>query len=315
MPQAPLISVIVPVYKVERFLDRCVESLIRQTYDNLEIILVDDGSPDCCPEMCDAWAEKDGRVKVIHKENGGLSDARNRGVSAASGEYISFVDSDDYVSPDYAKRLLSLLRETGADISCVSIRSVYDGNEDFSQQPEELIRVFDRQQTYAALRLEFYMPLVAACGKLIPAELVRANPFPVGRLHEDEAVTYKYFYNAEKVALTSLELYAYYQNGGSITHNKTAGNMKAALLAYEEQCLYFREKGDEALSASAAERLLNTLVDFADRGDEVCREFLAAKRERQYFVPHIGVKTHLRYWGYRLFKTDLNKQYHKLLGR
>ena len=98
MEQNELISVIVPVFKVEKYLDRCVQSIVDQTYRNLEIILVDDGSPDNCPAMCDAWAEKDNRVKVIHKKNGGLSDARNAGMAIATGELMGFVDSDDYIS-------------------------------------------------------------------------------------------------------------------------------------------------------------------------------------------------------------------------
>ena len=106
-----LISVIVPVYKVEQYLDKCVESIVNQTYRNLEIILVDDGSPDNCPAMCDGWAKRDYRIKVIHKANGGLSDARNAGVAVASGEFIGFVDSDDWVAQDYIEYLLSLLQE------------------------------------------------------------------------------------------------------------------------------------------------------------------------------------------------------------
>ena len=95
----PLISVIVPIYNVEKYLARCVDSIVNQTYKNLEIILVDDGSPDLCPQMCDDYAEKDSRIKVVHKKNGGLSDARNAGMAVSTGEYISFIDSDDYVSP------------------------------------------------------------------------------------------------------------------------------------------------------------------------------------------------------------------------
>ena len=100
MNSQPKISVIVPVYKVEKFLDRCVESIVGQTYENLEIILVDDGSPDNCPSMCDKWAEKDSRIKVIHKENGGVSSARNAALYAATGDFIGFVDSDDWIEPD-----------------------------------------------------------------------------------------------------------------------------------------------------------------------------------------------------------------------
>ena len=104
-----LVSVIVPVYKVEPYLDRCVASILAQTYPNLEVILVDDGSPDNCPALCDAWAQRDARIRVIHKKNGGLSDARNVGLDAASGAYISFVDSDDYIAENFIETLYDLL--------------------------------------------------------------------------------------------------------------------------------------------------------------------------------------------------------------
>lgn len=114
-----LVSVIVPVYKVEPYLDRCVASILAQTYPNLEVILVDDGSPDNCPALCDAWAQRDARIRVIHKKNGGLSDARNVGLDAASGAYISFVDSDDYIAENFIETLYDLLHEYHTDISAV----------------------------------------------------------------------------------------------------------------------------------------------------------------------------------------------------
>ena len=121
-----LISVIVPVYKVENFLDRCVESIVGQTYENLEIILVDDGSPDNCPAMCDKWAEKDGRIKVIHKENGGVSSARNAALDIVSGDYICFVDSDDWIDPGMYEFLYKNSQKYDADISCCGIFDDYD---------------------------------------------------------------------------------------------------------------------------------------------------------------------------------------------
>ena len=117
MNNNPKISVIVPVYKVEKYLDRCVESIVNQTYKNLEIILVDDGSPDNCPVMCDEWAEKDERIRVIHKENGGLADARNAGMNIATGDYIGFVDSDDWIEPNMYEVLLKNALKYDADIS------------------------------------------------------------------------------------------------------------------------------------------------------------------------------------------------------
>ena len=120
-----LVSVIVPVYKVEPYLDRCVASILAQTYPNLEVILVDDGSPDNCPALCDAWAQRDARIRVIHKKNGGQSDARNVGLDAESGAYISFVDSDDYIAENFIETLYDLLHEYHTDISAVHWKLVY----------------------------------------------------------------------------------------------------------------------------------------------------------------------------------------------
>ena len=124
----PLISVIVPIYNVEKYLDRCVGSIINQTYKNLEIILVDDGSPDNCPQMCDDYAKKDSRIKVVHKENGGLSDARNAGMKVATGEYVSFIDSDDYISLDFYETLLETIVDNDSDIVECSVVKFYEDN-------------------------------------------------------------------------------------------------------------------------------------------------------------------------------------------
>ena len=123
-----LISVIVPVYNVEKYLDKCIQSIVDQTYTNLEIILVDDGSPDNSGAICDEWAEKDNRIKVIHKANGGLSDARNAGLDIATGEYIAFVDSDDYIELDFYDKLYNVIKATNCDISICNLRKVYENN-------------------------------------------------------------------------------------------------------------------------------------------------------------------------------------------
>ena len=115
--KAELVSVVVPVYKVERYLDKCIGSIVKQTYTNLEIILVDDGSPDNCPQMCDEWAKKDARIRVIHKENGGLSDARNAALDICTGTYVVFVDSDDYVHPEYVSYLYEMIVQHNADLA------------------------------------------------------------------------------------------------------------------------------------------------------------------------------------------------------
>ena len=129
-----LISVIVPVYKVENFLDRCVESIVGQTYENLEIILVDDGSPDNCPAICDNWAKKDGRIKVIHKENGGLSSARNAGLDVVTGEYFGFIDSDDWIEKDFFEFLITNALKENADISRCGLYLDYEDDDSCHDQ-------------------------------------------------------------------------------------------------------------------------------------------------------------------------------------
>ena len=127
--KAPLISIIIPVFRVEKYLDQCIRSVCGQTYANLEIILIDDGSPDKCPGICEQWGEKDRRVKVIHKINGGLSDARNAGMKTATGVYVGFIDSDDWISPEMYERLLSAMESNRCDIACCAVEKFWDDSE------------------------------------------------------------------------------------------------------------------------------------------------------------------------------------------
>ena len=161
-----MVSVIIPVYKTEQYLDRCIESVVNQTYKNLEIILVDDGSPDNCPKMCDEWAKKDSRIKVIHKKNGGLSDARNVGIDCATGEYLSFIDSDDFISNQMYKKMLNSIENFNADLAVCGIETFYDG-----QTPDVMVDKEDEviSNKEAFLRLnnkEYNTYLVIACNKL-----------------------------------------------------------------------------------------------------------------------------------------------------
>lgn len=137
----PLISVIVPVYRVEKYLDTCVKSILTQTYKNFELILVDDGSPDNCPALCDKYAEIYKNIRVIHKENGGLSDARNIGVTMAKGEYVTFIDSDDYVHPLYLEMLLNGIRNTKADFSVGDIKVIFEEQNFFDIIDKNLIKI------------------------------------------------------------------------------------------------------------------------------------------------------------------------------
>lgn len=311
----PLISVVIPVYKVEAYLDRCVESVVRQSYEKLEILLVDDGSPDRCGAMCDAWAGKDSRIRVLHQKNAGLGAARNRGTEIAAGEFVTYVDSDDYLAPDAIELLLRLLQEQGAEIAVADCVKTQEDHVSFDRTTEEQIRLFTGKEACMTLQgWELYMPMVTAWGKLFPRELLLREAFTEGRLHEDEATTYRLYAAVSRVALSSRPVYAYYQNPNSIMHTRSERSQRDTLLAYCEQIRFFRSQGETALAEAAEDKLLNVAVDFADRGEVVFGTFLRSEAW-QYRSLKTRPKTLIRYYGYRLTGRDFNKLYHKILGR
>ena len=183
-----LISVIVPIYKVEKYLKRCIESIINQTYHNLEIILVDDGSPDKCGEMCEEYSKKDKRIKVIHKENGGLSDARNKGLEIATGKYIGFVDSDDFIDKDMYKVLYNNLKNNNADMSICSIYQF--------ENEEEIVKGYNKNETVITYNKQemfnnFYDDLlrnVVAWNKLYKADIFKDIKYPKGKAVEESDI-------------------------------------------------------------------------------------------------------------------------------
>lgn len=211
----PLISVIVPVYNVEQYLPKCVDSILGQTYTNLEVILVDDGSPDNCGKICDEYAEKDHRIRVIHKKNGGLSDARNVALDIAKGEYISFVDSDDWLHKQYVEMLYRDLVLTNADISmCAFLRTSTDKIADGNLKGHTC-ETMDYKQ---AMRLTLYQNKLnnAACAKLYKKELFEGLRFTVGRLYEDLDIFYKIYERVSRFSNTNDALYYYYCRQESI---------------------------------------------------------------------------------------------------
>lgn len=213
-----LISVIVPIYNVEKYLDRCVDSIINQTYKNLEIILVDDGSPDNCPKMCDDYAEKDSRIKVVHKENGGLSDARNVGMEVATGEYVSFIDSDDYISLDFYETLLETIVDNDSDIVECGVVKFYEDN-NFDEYSDDL-KVTNYDTLYALDGLINENPFKQhVWNKLYKSNIVLDIPYAVGKLNEDEFWTYQIFGKAKKVTRINKTMYYYFQRGSSIMGN------------------------------------------------------------------------------------------------
>ena len=180
----PLISIIIPIYKVEAYLDRCVQSVADQTYRNLEIILVDDGSPDRCPDICDSWSEKDSRIRVIHKENGGLSDARNAGIRAATGELIGFVDGDDYISGEMYEILYDRILADGSDIAACGVNMIWEDSGKTRLMTKEGTVVLNHEDAMRACIDETWL-IPPVWNKLYRKELVNDLFFPVGKYHED----------------------------------------------------------------------------------------------------------------------------------
>ncbi len=210
-----LISVIVPIYKVEPYLDCCIRSIVGQTYDNLEIILVDDGSPDRCGAICDAWAERDSRIKVIHKENGGLSDARNAGIAIATGDLVSFIDSDDSIAPEFLERLHRALTQSHADVAECAVAFVDERGLTLRQRNAAPIAEADKIEALRRLIQEDGV-YQTVWNKLYRREIIHGILFEKGRLNEDEFWTYQVFDRIGKLAIVPEPLYNYLQRSTSI---------------------------------------------------------------------------------------------------
>lgn len=213
-----MISIIVPVFGVEPFLDECVLSLLRQTYEDLEIILVDDGSPDCCDKICDHYASFDPRIRVIHKKNGGPSDARNAGLDVARGEYIGFVDSDDYVAADMFSFLHSLMESTGSDVSiCGHVKTSHKGRPRLYFHHRKIINMDSQTAIKKMLQLGLYESFT--WNKLYRRDLFDTIRFPSGHIHEDLYTIYKIFHKADIISYSKEIKYYYRQRIGSIIHS------------------------------------------------------------------------------------------------
>lgn len=233
-----LISIIVPIFKVEKELPQCIDSLINQTYKNIEIILVDDGSPDKCPAICDEYAKFDKRIRVIHKTNGGLSDARNTGIDVAVGEYIGFVDSDDYIDSQMFERLYYAAVENNCDISeCYSI-SFNDETVPTAEYNNNVL-LLDPLKWLTESNLKGFLNCVA-WNKLYKKNLFNDIRYPKGKLNEDEATTYKLIYKSKKIARLSDKLYFYRKRSGSIMlSTMTEKRIYDKYDALKNRCVFF----------------------------------------------------------------------------
>ena len=235
----PLVSIIIPVYMVETTLERCLDSVLAQTYTNFEVILVDDGSPDRCGEICDDYAKNDNRFRVIHKENGGLSDARNNGIDRSKGDYLTFIDSDDYVRSNYVEFLLSLIQEEDADMSCGKHNVIYD-NAVLKRYTGKKYVMNSRE----ALDMLLYQEDmdVSAWAKMYSRALFSDIRYPVGKKYEDAATTYKLIDKAGKIVLDSRPIYNYVIRDDSITTSQFNSSKIELIDATKEMTEYIRQK-------------------------------------------------------------------------
>ena len=262
MQEQDLISVIIPVYNVARYLGKCVDSVLNQTYTNLEIILVNDGSTDISPELCNEYAALDSRVKVLHQANAGLSAARNKGLSMASGEIIYFLDSDDYIVREALEMLYQNMKKYQADISIGNFVRVEEGEEEYiSDIAAEAFCAEGEEVLWNIYRDDLKGCSVIACGKLYRKELWDSLRFPEGKCHEDEYVAHYLLGNACRVAYVLRPLYCYLIRKNSITEQTYNLKRLDAGEAFADRVRYFRELGYEALANRAMEVYLWWIIE------------------------------------------------------
>lgn len=314
------ISVIVPVYKVEPYLCKCVDSILAQTYQNLEIILVDDGSPDACGAICDKYAKQDNRITVIHKPNGGLSDARNAGLDVMTGDYVAFVDSDDWIMPRMYETLLQMLKQFQADMAFGAVADDLEqdgkvttvkvsnyGDEPFSESAAEAMR-------------RYFHGSWAAWDKLYKADLFRDIRYPVGEINEDEAIVLQLLSKCSRVCYTGEIFYHYMKRPGS--GSITVSDFSVKKLDWQKHCaanLKFIQENDPELEADAAARyrssLLWSLTEIAlsdgDFSEQIKKLQSALKKNHHLFQSapfsypqdkiRLELLTRLPFWVYKTF--------------
>lgn len=278
-----LVSVIVPIYNIEQYLERCVDSIVKQTYKNLEIVLVDDGSTDKSGQLCDMYASQDSRIKVIHKKNGGLSEARNAAIEVVKGELLTFVDGDDFLTSTAIESMVRTKEKTGAQIVCCLYKLVYEGHPlTFDEAyTEDKISVYTRIEALEKMlrRSEFGD---SACAKLYNRELFKDVRYPNGELFEDIGTTYKLFATSKTVALVRIDGYGYFVRSGSIQQSGFSKAKMAELRFAKEQKQYLDARFSE-LENATTDRLVSSCfhILFSVIGQE---QFEAVQKEVEKII-------------------------------
>ncbi|MBO4897376.1 MAG: glycosyltransferase family 2 protein [Clostridia bacterium] len=314
----PKISVIVPVYKVEKYIHRCIDSILNQTFSDFELILVDDGSPDNCGRICDEYAECDDRIKVIHKENGGLSDARNAGIDWAfknsGSEWLTFIDSDDWVHEKYLELLFAAASENGVSLSSCGHKPLKDISE-----TENIIEnddvIIDSPENMFQKGLEYTeYNFTTAWGRLYKKDLFEKIRYPKGRLHEDELTTYKLIYQCDKIAVIKAPLYYYFQNAEGIMSQKDSpAKMSDRLTGVLEQIDFFYKNGFPVSFGVAIKHYAFLIKEYLPSGSAKKQLSKASSFEKEYgdYLPQefkkYGYKKYLTGKAFKIenFKNDI----------
>lgn len=267
----PAISIIVPVYKVEKYIHRCVDSILGQTYADFELILVDDGSPDNCGAICEEYAAKDSRVVVIHQENGGLSAARNAGIDWAfansDSQWLTFIDSDDWVHPEYLRCLLDAAVGHNVAVSiCGFVQTDGSELEIVTESLEPII--WDTEEFYVTHNVN----ATVAWGKLYRKECFREIRYPVGKIHEDGFVTHRILFENSYAVFIPAGLYSYFRNAEGIMHSPFALNRYDGVAAREERIVFFTKYGYHMLAQIEKSSLEYEIALFA----------IAARKQKIY---------------------------------
>ncbi len=281
-----LISVVVPVYNVEEYLEKCVKSIINQTYRNLEVILVDDGATDHSGELCDKYAAMDARIRVVHKKNGGLSDARNAGIDVATGEYLAFVDSDDFIHPKMYETMVKIMEKEQAEMAICKIAHVKDDaaiNHSLSipVTSKKLVSGKDLQNMY--FDNKYAQMVVVAWNKIYKREYFEEIRYPKGKIHEDEYTTYKITYPCSRISLIDAPFYYYVTRDTSIMGSFNEKRFDL-LKSYMERMQYFAEHKDVDLTGRYAKRFVRMANQYQIWGQEAGKDFsdISLKCKRRF---------------------------------
>lgn len=255
-----LVTIIIPIYQAEEYVERCIQSVRNQTYKNLEILLIDDGSEDKSADICDRFAMLDSRITVFHKKNGGLSDARNYGIDRANGEYLAFIDADDYVTEDFIETLLDCCIRNKSDLAVCDYCQVKGEEIPRSLKNSEREVTLEEALNEVCANSKGHIMYTVAWNKLYQKNLFETIRYPVGKTHEDEAVIYKIYEKAQKIMVMDKKMYGYYMSPNGIMRRKYNKSRLDFLEIQKEKIYYFRDKNQKTYEIKSRQQFGESLI-------------------------------------------------------